>query len=71
MKKRCPICGKRVLKPSKDKKQTAQITKFFPFCSERCKMVDLYAWLESEYIISTPVEEQKKDKPGESENILK
>jgi len=34
-------------------------------------MVDLNAWFESEYIISAPVEEQKKDKPGESENMLK
>lgn len=71
MKRHCPICKKNVFKPSKDKNQSGKAAVFFPFCSERCKMVDLYAWLESEYIISTPVEEQKKDKPSESENMLK
>jgi len=71
MKRRCPICGKRVGKPSKDKKQNAQISNFFPFCSERCKLVDLNAWLESEYIISNPLDEQKKDKLDKPENMLK
>lgn len=27
----------------------------FPFCSERCKMVDLGAWLEEAYCIVEPV----------------
>lgn len=67
----CPICGKKVLKPSKDKKQTAETTDFFPFCSKRCRLVDLNAWLESEYIIPSPIDEQKKDKPDEPENMLK
>jgi len=71
MKKHCPVCGKRAAKPSKDKKQNARISKFFPFCSERCKLIDLNAWFESEYIISTPIEKQKKDKPDEPENMLK
>jgi endogenous inhibitor of DNA gyrase (YacG/DUF329 family) len=67
----CPICGKKINKPAKGKKQTAQTTDFFPFCSQRCKLIDLNAWLESEYIIYTPIEKQKKDKPDESENMLK
>jgi endogenous inhibitor of DNA gyrase (YacG/DUF329 family) len=68
---RCPICGKRIAEPAKSEKQSAQTTGFFPFCSQRCKLVDLNAWLESEYIISTPVEEQKIYKPDEPENMLK
>jgi endogenous inhibitor of DNA gyrase (YacG/DUF329 family) len=50
---------------------TAKTTNFFPFCSQRCKLVDLNAWLESQYIISTPVEEDKGDNPDEPENMLK
>jgi endogenous inhibitor of DNA gyrase (YacG/DUF329 family) len=25
--------------------------KYFPFCSERCKLIDLGAWLDAEYRI--------------------
>lgn len=25
-----------------------------PFCSERCKLIDLGNWLEERYVISTP-----------------
>jgi endogenous inhibitor of DNA gyrase (YacG/DUF329 family) len=71
MKKHCPICGKEVSNPSKDKERAVKIIKFFPFCSQRCKLVDLNVWLSSEYIISTPLQKGKKDKPEKSENMLK
>jgi endogenous inhibitor of DNA gyrase (YacG/DUF329 family) len=71
VKRCCPICGKKVVKPAEDKKQTAKTADFFPFCSERCKLVDLNAWFESEYVISNPLEEQKNNKPDEPENMLK
>lgn len=31
------------------------LPKNFPFCSARCKTVDLGKWLNEEYAISTPV----------------
>ena len=42
----CPICGK--------------VTDFFadplgPFCSSRCKMVDLGKWLGEDYRVSEPL----------------
>ena len=40
----CPRCGE----PS-----TWEGNEFHPFCSERCKMIDLGAWAESEYSIAT------------------
>ena len=40
----CPRCGE----PS-----TWEGNEFRPFCSERCKMIDLGAWAESEYSIAT------------------
>ncbi len=42
---KCPICKKEV-----------QLTDpFAPFCSERCKLIDLGNWASGEYVISTPV----------------
>jgi len=32
---------------------------WFPFCSERCKLIDLGKWLSEDHRISTPLE--KKD----------
>ena len=44
-KPRCPSCKKEI-----DKNE------FFPFCSERCRLVDLGRWIGEEYRV--PVEEQ-------------
>jgi uncharacterized protein len=38
-KKGCPVCGKPVVEASK------------PFCSERCRSVDLGRWLSGSYVI--------------------
>ena len=43
---KCPICRKNV-----------QITDpYMPFCSERCKLIDLGKWASEEYVISTPAD---------------
>jgi hypothetical protein len=56
---RCPICHKDVPWAGNP---------FRPFCSERCKLIDLDHWLSGRYRISTPVESQDKDRPaGEME----
>lgn len=39
----CPTCGKKV--------EWLEINKFRPFCSERCKQIDLGAWAEEKYAI--------------------
>ncbi|HYL69515.1 MAG TPA: DNA gyrase inhibitor YacG [Candidatus Limnocylindria bacterium] len=46
MKWRCPICRK-----STDSETSAE----FPFCSERCKLLDLGNWSSEKYVISEPV----------------
>jgi|SaaInlStandDraft_2_1057019.scaffolds.fasta_scaffold648380_1 uncharacterized protein len=38
----CPICREKFKK---------DLNPYFPFCSERCKLVDLGAWLGGEYKI--------------------
>ena len=36
-------------------------SKYFPFCSERCKLTDLGAWLDAEYAISGKTEDAEAD----------
>lgn len=42
---RCPICKKSVKGSAPD----------FPFCSERCRAIDLGKWASGGYVISAPV----------------
>jgi endogenous inhibitor of DNA gyrase (YacG/DUF329 family) len=45
----CPICKKEVAEPSEDGPAT------FPFCSDRCKLIDLGRWLDGKYQIEVPL----------------
>ena len=51
----CPTCGKKV--------EWTEANKYRPFCSERCKQIDLGAWAEEKYKIAgrPPEEEQDPD----------
>lgn len=51
---RCPICEK----PVEAAKHPAASTSF-PFCSDRCKLIDLGRWLDGKYQI--PVTEDSRD----------
>jgi len=42
---RCPICSREV---------EVEANAFRPFCSERCKLIDLDNWLSGRYCVSTP-----------------
>ena len=42
---RCPTCRKIVLRDDAD----------FPFCSERCRLIDLGKWASGGYVISSPI----------------
>ena len=48
----CPLCGKPV---------EAQ---FRPFCSKRCKDLDLGRWLKGDYAIPTSVEKDEDEEQG-------
>ena len=62
---RCPTCRGLVLAGDEN----------FPFCSDRCRLIDLGKWATGGYVISTPItdpetlenvaEEQAKRKPPE------
>jgi len=45
LKLRCPICKKAV------KNSDPQ----FPFCSPRCRTIDLGKWASGEYVVAAPV----------------
>jgi hypothetical protein len=47
----CAICGRRVPRDAE----------FFPFCGERCKMVDLGRWMSGSYRISRQLEPRDVD----------
>jgi uncharacterized protein len=47
---RCPICRKIVLRTEPE----------FPFCSERCRTIDLGKWASGGYVISTPVNDPEE-----------
>ena len=49
----CPIC----------KKEIPEETKTFPFCSERCRLIDLGNWLDGRYRLT-----RDDDDPKDHEN---
>lgn len=44
----CPICGGEV-EPSAET---------HPFCSRRCRLIDLGNWLDESYVVSRPLEQR-------------
>ncbi|HEV2219375.1 MAG TPA: DNA gyrase inhibitor YacG [Casimicrobiaceae bacterium] len=53
---KCPQCGASV-------PWTAE-SSWRPFCSERCKTIDLGAWAAERYRIATPEAPDESDAPG-------
>ncbi len=54
-KTRCPICEKRM------DGQGPKDWPAWPFCSERCKLIDLGRWLDGSYRIESPAREEDLD----------
>ncbi len=48
----CPICEKFLT--SEDREAA-----YFPFCSVRCKQVDLMRWFDGKYIVTEPLDPSK------------
>jgi uncharacterized protein len=49
----CPTCKKPAQRENPD----------FPFCSERCRLIDLGKWASGEYVISSPVRDVSDSVP--------
>ena len=54
---KCPIC----------KKEVAFDDPEMPFCSERCRMIDLGNWASEKYVISSPIQHDLEDELNEDE----
>ena len=52
---RCPTCRKLVLRAEPE----------FPFCGERCRLIDLGKWASGGYVISTKIND-----PEELESVM-
>jgi endogenous inhibitor of DNA gyrase (YacG/DUF329 family) len=50
LKLRCPICKKPVKNSDSD----------FPFCSERCRTIDLGKWASGAYVIASPLTDESE-----------
>ena len=59
---RCPICKKEFEKPTEGERSYA------PFCSERCKLIDLGRWLDGRYQIPVAHDDQDESDPEEPED---
>lgn len=64
MKVKCPKCGKGC---------EWENNEWRPFCSERCKMVDLGAWVSESYRISgeDALDEEDSEDAGEDEDAAR
>ena len=51
----CPRCGKEM--------QWDVNNRYRPFCSERCKLVDLGKWANEDYRVAQPADEQEFTEP--------
>ena len=55
---RCPTCKKPVKNGDAD----------FPFCSDRCRLIDLGKWASGAYVISSPVQDTSDGMPDNSDD---
>jgi len=55
---RCPTCKKAVRRTEAE----------YPFCSQRCRTIDLGKWASGAYVISTPI--NQADQSGEADYVL-
>lgn len=58
MKHTCPICH-TIIKPSDLKRLKDE--HYLPFCSERCKLIDLGLWLDAGYKVVSNIQSQESD----------
>ena len=59
---RCPICKSDVPESQRERKGSA-----YPFCSERCKLIDLGRWLSGKYQIPvSPAQDEHHPQPRQT-----
>jgi len=58
MKQRCPVCRKVIDRAIQRESREGN---FSPFCSNRCKLIDLGRWIDGEYRIVTELKTEKEE----------
>ncbi len=53
---RCPVCDAAV---------SLETTPTVPFCSDRCRLIDLGRWLDESYAVPEPPRSDEDDGEGE------
>jgi hypothetical protein len=56
----CPTCGEKV--------SWSEASPFRPFCSNRCKQIDLGAWAEEKYVIPAVNLPEDPENPDDLQN---
>jgi len=54
MKRKCPVCDK----PAEQTLPDGKPNRYFPFCCQRCQLVDLGAWFDGHYRVPQEKDEQ-------------
>jgi len=63
MQYKCPTCKKTVRLTAQESSGQG---KFFPFCSQRCKLIDLGAWFNARYRIPSEPQPPQAVKPPDT-----
>jgi endogenous inhibitor of DNA gyrase (YacG/DUF329 family) len=58
---RCPICKTHVEEPP-----PGAIRSVFPFCNDRCKLIDLGRWLDGKYQVPAVEDDSEEDDNSDS-----
>jgi uncharacterized protein len=58
---RCPTCARPFEVATIDDLPT------FPFCSDRCRLLDLGRWIDGSYVIPDPQALPEPSRPGEGQ----
>ena len=61
MKHACPICKKPT---------NSETDADFPFCSERCRNLDLGNWAREKYVVSDPIFDEEGTPDGDRQTII-
>lgn len=59
----CPICRQPLPYDLRDPNPPS----YFPFCSQKCKLIDLHKWLSEEYSVSSPTVPTEEDNAQKKE----
>ncbi|HXR96403.1 MAG TPA: DNA gyrase inhibitor YacG [Terriglobales bacterium] len=55
---RCPICRKPVTQDEAE----------YPFCSQRCRTIDLGNWASEKYVVSVPIVDEEALDDGKNDD---